>query len=193
MNQTRRNPAAWAGLWAGVLLIALTPAVLAQAPHTGDVQKREVLTLSMQVGSTEKETRQVTYTPPPGWYIRSHVVHCTAKRGNSSFSVTTVPQDWNWLSEEKVRESWKVLIDLAAKAHAPDLQAKFTMEQEILLQGIRRVRATHHALVVDATARGEGFLRSGGCIELTITAELVYLGTEESIRRTSTQHRARLK
>jgi hypothetical protein len=159
----------------------------------GEVRYVKAVTLSLRVGSTEKESKQVTYTPPPGWYVRSHWVHCTARQGCSSFSVNTVPRDWAWLSEEQVRESYKALAELAGKSHGVALQSKLALEQETLLRGVRQVRATHHALVVDATARGEGFLGRGGCIELTVTAELVYLGTEEDVRRAVLQHRAKLK
>jgi hypothetical protein len=158
----------------------------------GEVQRLKAITISLRVGSTEKESKQVTYTPPPGWYVRSHSVNCTARYGPSSFAVNTVPRDWDWLSEEKVKESYKYLIELAGKANKSGLQAKFALERDALLEELRRVRATHHALVVDATARGEGFLRGGGGLELTVTAELVYLGTEESLKQLAAQHQASL-
>src|SRR4051794_21243057 len=83
------------------LTLLLNPGnVRAQPPRAGDVQRLKVITVSMQVASTEKETKQVTYSPPPGWYVRSHSVSFK-KIGNTSFSVTTVPQNWNWLSEDK--------------------------------------------------------------------------------------------
>jgi hypothetical protein len=156
------------------------------------VQRVTVVTVALQVGSTEKETRQVTYTPPPGWYVRSHQVECTRKTGNSSFSVSTVPQDWGWSLEEKVIESYHSLINLAARSGNAGLKAKFKLEREQTLNEIRKVRSTHHALIVDAMAKGEGFLRGGGALELTVTAELVFVGTEESLARTVAQHRAAL-
>jgi hypothetical protein len=162
-------------------------------PQVGEVQTLKVITISMQVGSTEKETKQVTYSPPPGWYVRSHKVECTAKHGNSSFAVTTVPRDWNWLSEEKAMESYKVLIDLAGKCSDAGLQAKFAGERDALLTHLREVHSTHHALVVEATARGEGFLRSNGSLELTVTAEIVYVGTAEDLKRTTAQRGTKLR
>src|SRR5262245_34192314 len=36
-------------------------------------------TLSMQVGSTDSETKRVAYAPPPGWYVRGHQVRCAKK------------------------------------------------------------------------------------------------------------------
>jgi hypothetical protein len=146
----------------------------------------------MQVGSTEKETRHVTYTPPPGWYVRSHQVDCTRRTGNSSFSVATVPQGWSWVSAEKVEESYRTLMNLAAKSGNHGPQAKFDLERRQLLREIRQVRTTHHALVVDATAKGEGFLRAGGGVELTVTAELMFVGTNASVDKAVARHKASL-
>jgi hypothetical protein len=174
------------------LSLAMTHPALARPPRPGEVQRLVVVTLSMQVGGTEKETRHVTYTPPPGWYVRSHHVDCTRRTGHSSFSVATLPQDWAWVSAEKVEESYRTLIDLAGKAGHRGLQARFDQERRQTLDEIRKVRSTHHALVVDATARGEGFLRSGGGLELTVTADLVFVGTKESVEKAAARHRASL-
>jgi len=74
------------------------------------------------------------------------------------------------------------------------VQAKSAREQETLRRGVRHIHSTHHVLVVDATARGEGFLGRGGCIELTVTVELVYLGIDENLHRpATTQRRGRPK
>jgi hypothetical protein len=176
-------------------LTVLTAATLsagtaaAQAPRVGEVRRLPVLSLSMQVGSSEKESRQVVYTPPPGWYVRSHVVDCRTKYGSCSYSVNTLPQDWNWSSEQRVRESYKVLIDLAAKAEDTGGQARFTQERDRLLSELRKARSNHHALVVEATARGEGFLKGGSGLELTVTAELVYVGTDEDVAEIVARHK----
>jgi hypothetical protein len=165
----------------------------AELPRLGEVRKAQVITLSLQAGSTEKETKQVVYTPPPGWYVRSHEVRCTARTGNSSFTVNTVPRDWAWSSEEKVSESYRALIELAGKADYAGMQARFATERDRILKELRKVRSTHHALVVEATAKGEGFLRRGGGVELTVTAELVYLGTDEALTALLAAQRVRVK
>jgi hypothetical protein len=195
MRQARPAAGPRAGLLGATVLTVLAAAGdgRAQAPQRGDVQKVQVITVAMQVGSTEKETRHVTYTPPPGWYVRSHTVDCLAKYGNSSYAVATVPQNWAWVSEEKVTESYNLLIDLAARAKDQGLQARFRHERDAMLTDLRRVRSTHHALVVEATARGEGFWKGGGGIQLTVTAELVYIGTNEDVGRAVGDHQARLK
>lgn len=181
----------WAGWSLLVIAVLATPGWgVTHSPQPGEVQRLTVITISLQVGSTEKESKRVTYTPPPGWYVRSHNVDCTRKTGNSSYTVTTVPRDWGWSSEDRVRESYSTLIDLAGKSGNAGLKAKFAMQRDQTLTELRKVRSTHHALVVDATAKGEGFLRSSGGLELTVTAELVFIGTDESLTRKVAEHRA---
>lgn len=186
MVQTRRT-----GAWGRRFLVTVVALALAvsgsahaQAPRLGEVHCLTVITLSLQVGSTETTTRQVTYTPPPGWYVRSHAVTCTRQYGRSSFSVNTVPRDWNWHSETRVQEVYKARLDLAGKAQNAGIQGKLRCEREERLAESRRVRSSHHALVVEATAKGEGFLRGGGGLQLTVTAELVYVGTTEDPGKT---------
>ena len=185
-------------VWACWFLAAVTasggevPSTAAHIPQPGEVQRLPVVTIVIQAGSTDKETKQVTYSPPPGWYVRSHKVHCIRKHGNTSYAVSTVPQDWDWSLEAKVADSYKFLIDLAGQSGHDSLKTKFALEQEQMLSELRRVRATHHALVVDATAKGEGFLRSGAVLELTVTAEMVFVGTDESLEKTIARHRAEL-
>src|SRR5262245_20805148 len=83
------------------------------APRPGEVQYLTAVTISLKVGSTERETKRVTYSPPPGWYIRSHRVHCKRKYGNSSYSINTVPRDWIFSSEEKAKEASGAHLDVA--------------------------------------------------------------------------------
>jgi hypothetical protein len=175
------------------VLGALPAAGLGQAPKPGEVQRAQVITLSMQVGSTEKESKQIVYTPPPGWYVKSHRVHCALRTGNSSYTVNTVPRDWGWCSEARITESYRTLIDLAGAVHQAGLRAKFAAERDQLLAEVRKVSSSHHALVVEATARGAGFLCGPGALRLTVTAELVYVGTEGDLRQRVERHRAGLR
>lgn len=176
-----------------LVCLAFPSASDAQVPQLGDVQRLQVITIAMQVGNTEKESKQVTYTPPPGWYVRSHGVEGIKKYGHASFSINTVPQNWGWFSEEKIEESYQYLIDLAAKANNAGLQSKFLLERDAMLMELRKVRSTHHALVVDATVKGEGFLRSGAGLQLIVSAELVYIGTEDALARTIAGHKKALE
>jgi hypothetical protein len=163
-------------------LVGVGPAS-AQSPRVGTVQITRVITISLQVGSTEKESRHVTYSPPPGWYVRSQRVDVLAKIGPASYAVNTVPEDWSCLTEDNVRESYRTLLELAGQSRGQQLQSKYALERDALLMELSQVRSAHHALVVDATARGEGFLRRGGRLELSVIAELVYVGTQETLQQ----------
>ncbi len=149
-----------------------------QGPQRGDVQILPVITLRLEVDSTESASKRATYTPPPGWYIRSHSVDCTVRYGHSSYAVSTVPAGWAWTSERRINEVHRQLVGVAAKAHDAGVQARFTLNREDAVRKERESSCTHEALIVDATARGEGLFRGGGCIELTVTAELVYVGVD---------------
>jgi hypothetical protein len=163
----------------------LTAAMLAPAPAAtatippGTVQTLPVLTVSLNVGSTEKEVRRVVYSPPPGWHIRSHRVECTSKTGLASYTVNTVPADWAWSSDDSSAEAAKAKAAAAAQAHGVGGQAQAVSESRKVTAEHQRTSASHHALVVDATARGSGFLRAGAGLELTVYAELVYVGLEK--------------
>src|SRR3954470_4528881 len=88
-------------------LAALAPAPPASPVAPGTVQTLPVLTVSLNVGSTEKEVRRVVYAPPPSWHIRSHRVECTVKTGLASYTVNTVPADWTWSSDDASSEAAK--------------------------------------------------------------------------------------
>jgi hypothetical protein len=164
----------------------LTTALMAPAPAlsqhvlVGTVQTLPVLTVSLSVGSTEKEVRRVIYSPPPGWHIRSHRVECTAKSGLASYTVNTVPAEWAWSFDEASAEGNKAKAAAAVQAHGAGGQAKVVSESRKLTTERQRTTASHHALVVDTTARGTGFLGKGAGLELTVYAELVYVGPLQS-------------
>lgn len=158
-------------------------------PRRGDLKTMPVITISLNVSSTGKDVKRVTYTPPPGWYARSHRVEIKEKAGLSSFTVNTVPQEWSYLSEEQVKETYRGLLEMAAKAQNLALGTKLAAEEEKTLAEVRRARSSHHALVVDATVKGEGLFRSGGTLYLSVVAELVFVGTPEDIAYEARGHR----
>jgi hypothetical protein len=160
-------------------LAAFTPSRAAgQEPRIGTVQTLPVITLALNVGSTEKEEKRVVYAPPPGWHIRSHHVDCTRKYGLSSFTVSTVPADWSWSADETATAAATAKVEAAAQVHGAGGQAKAVSESRKTSAEHEQRASSHHALVVEATAKGAGWLRGGGGIELTVTAELVYVGRD---------------
>lgn len=170
--------------WVATLFaVCATARAQTPRPRPGDVQRVTVISVALGAASTGREAKRVTYTPPPGWYVRGHQVDCKEKTGLSSFTVNTLPRDWSFVTEDQVRESYKAMIDVAAKGMEAGLKAKLAVEQEKALTELRKGRASHHALVVEAVAQGEGFLRKPGSVQLTVTAELVYVGTREHLEK----------
>jgi hypothetical protein len=158
-------------------LIAGGPLVAGE-PAPGEVRTRQVVSLALNVGSLEKEAKRVVYAPPPGWYIRSHTVDCRSKFGSASFAVNTVPADWTWDATETASEEAKLRVSGSVKGAGPAAQAAASYRLERTSSEHTRRAASHHALVVEATARGTGLLGSGSGLELTVTAELVFVGEE---------------
>lgn len=161
---------------AAVVLWNLAGLAHAQTPPIGTVQKLKAITFSLQVGNTDKETKRVTYTPPPGWYVRTHWVEVAARQGNVSYSVSTIPPQWSYSADERVDESTRLALDAALQAREVGAQAKAKQHRAYKVAGQQSVRSTHHALVLDVVAKGEGYFKGGAAVDLTVNAELIYLG-----------------
>lgn len=172
------KPDRWSVPGAVLIVIAFGPAARAGEPAVGEVRTRPVITLALSAGSLDREARRVVYAPPPGWYIRSHRVECTTKTGASSFAVNTVPADWAWDSTEKTLDETRVRVKGSVKGHGQPVEAGASYRVERTVAEQTRRAASHHALVVEATAKGTGVFGSAGVLELTVTAELVYVGGE---------------
>ena len=151
--------------------------VWAQTPRPGDTMHLTAISLSLRVGNTDQDARKVTYTPPPGWVIRSHAVQCTYRYGNVSFAISTVPANWAWFSEDRLNETNRQRLDLTAKSHDVGAEARLRHERDTMLRQNRQAGFSHNALILEASAKGGGLFRGGAALELTVTAELVYVGT----------------
>lgn len=166
-----------------VLLTAWFAAVAhGQPPPLGTVQRLAVISLDLQAAGYEKQTKRASYSPPPGWYIRGHSVICTHRQGSVSYLVSTVPAGWSLASEKRLADSSGQLFDLVARAHELGGQARFEYELDKKTYVKRTTDVSHHAIIVDVTATGGGMFHSASEIELTVVAELVYVGTETQRR-----------
>lgn len=75
-------------------LAVLAAPATAQPPDVGTVRELPVVSVSLAVGSTDRDTKRVVYAPPPGWYVRSHKVTVARRSGAVTFTVSTVPAGW---------------------------------------------------------------------------------------------------
>jgi hypothetical protein len=155
-----------------VMLAGAGPAV----PRPGEVRRLTAVTVALRSGSTQEDTRRVTYTPPPGWFVRTHAVRCVVRKGRSSYTVSTVPSGWTQAAEESDADSSRRRLEAEASSGGAGGRALAVAERSDARTRSARAAASHHALVVEATARGEGLFRAGGELELTVEVELVYVG-----------------
>jgi hypothetical protein len=166
-------------LAAFIICIALsTPAPAAEPPPAvGTTRELPVVSVSLAVGSTDRESKRVVYAPPPGWYVRSHRVVTANKSGAVTYTVGTVPAGWNWVTDERASASARG-SGAAGVALPHGLAAGGTVAgaQDAEAAGRQAVASSHHVLVVDVTARGSGLWQGGGGVDLTVYAEMVYLG-----------------
>jgi hypothetical protein len=161
------------------LLLPTTAA--AQPPKLGDVQKLSVVSVSLQSTGTREELKRVTYTPPPGWHVRSHEVRCTLRRGTTSYSVGTVPADWSSTAGERTGESFRRLADVTAEAPGTGAGAKLRCEGVRDRSQNRADSSSHHALVVEAAVKGGGLFAGSAALDLTVVAELIFVGDNTQV------------
>jgi hypothetical protein len=166
-------------IFALVTATAVPEPAIAQPIAPGTVQTLPVITISLNVGSMEKEVRRVVYAPPPDWHIRSHRVESTTRTGLASYTINTVPADWAWSSDESATDAANSKAAATALVHGVGGQAQGFTESRKTTAERQRTTVSHHALVVEATAHGSGFLGKGAALELTVFAELVFDGPEK--------------
>jgi hypothetical protein len=160
-------------------LVAATasPAAAGDAPARGTVQTLPVLSVSVAVGSTGRETKRAVYAPPPGWYVRSHRVVTAHRTGTVTYSVSTVPAGWNWVADEKLTTSGKASgAAKVALPHGIAAGGEVAGAHDAAFAGRQANTSSHHVIVVDVTAKGCGLWQGGGGVDLTVYAEMVYLG-----------------
>jgi hypothetical protein len=160
-----------------VLLLAAAAPAADETPAVGTVRTLPVVSVSLAAGSTERDEKRVVYAPPPGWYVRSHTVECGKKTGMSSYTVSTVPAGWAYSRDEKVVRAGHASATAAVATPAGPLAGgKADAATATTAADHQATNSSHHVIVVDVTAKGAGFWRGGGAIDLTVTAEMVYLG-----------------
>lgn len=146
-------------------------------PAVGTTQTLPVVSVSISVGSSGAETKRVVYAPPPGWYVRSHRVVTADKRGSVSYTVSTVPAGWAWRAEEQTTAEAKAAASAAVTAYKVSGGGQAATATATAATEVQANASSHHLLVVDVSARGCGLWKGDSGVELTVVAELVYLGT----------------
>ena len=159
---------------------ATEPGEIVEELPIGTVQRVPAVSVSLAVGSTDRDTKRVIYSPPPGWYIRSHHVELGDRTGLASYSVSTLAAGWQFKSSEQRVGTTHNRVAGQVSSHKLSLGGMGEVDEDKTATGRRSSQASHHAIVVEVEAQGGGFFRGGASIDLTVTAELVYLGKQAS-------------
>ncbi len=145
-------------------------------PRVGATQTLPVVSVSISVGNSATENKRVIYAPPPGWYVRSHRVVTAQKRGSVSYAVNTVPAGWAWRAEEQSSVEGKSNATATLTAYKVSAGGQASLVTTAGTSELQSNTSSHHLLVVDVSAHGMGMWKGESGVELTVMAELVYLG-----------------
>jgi len=160
-----------------VVLLTLPGVSLAgDDPRVGATQTLPVVSVSISVGNSATESKRVIYAPPPGWYVRSHRVVTAQKRGSVSYTVNTVPAGLAWRAEEQTSVDGKSNAGVTLAAYKVSAGGQAALANSAGATEPQSNASSHHLLVVDVSAHGMGMWRGESGVELTVMAELVYLG-----------------
>jgi hypothetical protein len=159
-------------------LVALLPAfsAAADAPPVGTTLTLPVISASVSAGGTDRESRRAVYAPPPGWYVRSHRVVPTRKSGAVTYAVNTVPAGWAWRAEEQTAAEGRSAAAAGVTAFKVSAGGQAALARSATAAGLQSSASSHHVLVLEVSARGPGLWRGESAVDLTVVAELVYLG-----------------
>lgn len=148
----------------------------ADDPWVGSTQTLPVVSISISVGNSATESKRVIYAPPPGWYVRSHRVVTAKKRGSVSYTVNTVPAGLAWRAEEQTSVEGKSNAAATLTAYKVSAGGQAALANSAGTTELQSNASSHHLLVVDVSAHGMGMWKGESGVELTVMAELVYLG-----------------
>ena len=152
------------------------PGAAAADPTVGTTLTIPVASVAVSADGSGREAKRVVYAPPPGWYVRSHRVVVTRKEGAVSYAVNTVPAGWAWRAEEQAAMEARGSGSATVTAYKVSAGGQAAGSHGSAASESQATASSHHVLIVEAVARGPGLWRGASEIELTVVADLVYLG-----------------
>ncbi|HEY1188156.1 MAG TPA: hypothetical protein VGE74_10890 [Gemmata sp.] len=160
----------------GAPCVPCAPCSPNELPKVGTVRTLPVLSVSLTVGGTGREAKRAVYSPPPGWYVRSHRVQVSNRYGTVTYAVSTVPAGFEWRTDEQAASAGKSSTGGTVSAYKVSGGGQFATVRDATATDHQALATSHHVLVIDVGVRGSGFLQSGSGVDLTVIAEMVYLG-----------------
>ncbi|MCC5610489.1 hypothetical protein LC612_28000 [Nostoc sp. CHAB 5834] len=117
------------------------------------------------------------YTAPPGFVILSvqTVVHSS---NNGSRSVSVLGSNLSLITETDITEVYNQFINVAVSKNDQQLKGNLEQKMNSHINELRKYQSTHNVIeaIVKASTHGNIFDRKRGWEEISVFAELMYLG-----------------
>src|SRR5262245_31550088 len=124
------------------------------------------------------ETASAVYNPPPGWCVKS-VETSVLSSNKGSREVSVVAGGATIVTETMIREIYEKALAVAGQRNDAKLGATLNQRAEAHVQELRRWAASHNTVLAVVRARGSGdfFDRRRGWEEISVFANIIYLGS----------------
>lgn len=128
-----------------------------------------------------EEVANAIYNPPPGWVIRQTqvVVHSSS---NGSRQVSVIAGGLNLVTEAIISDVYDAAIELAGKLNDKNLEGKLNDKKAWHRNEVLRYASNKNTIQAQVRARAHGtpLDRKRGWEEISVLAEIMYLGSPSS-------------
>ena len=111
------------------------------------------------------------------WDLAAPAISSTVLPGLSSRALS--PADsagWAWRAVEQTAAEGRSAAAATVAAYKVSAGGQAALARSATAAGLQSSASSHHALVLEVSARGPGLWRGESGVDLTVVAELVYLG-----------------
>jgi len=149
---------------------------LLETVHVTAISRLRV-TASWAGTSARSENASSLYTPPPGFVVLNTETRVHSSN-NGSRSVNIIGGGLNLITETKLEEVFDAAIDFAGQQSNDTLRANLSERKRQAVSELRKYSANMNTIqaIVSARAHGSPFDRKRGWEEISVEADLLYLG-----------------
>jgi hypothetical protein len=145
-------------------------------PTLGSTRTKNVCYLSLKCGNTSSDGGSAVYQPDDGWTIVSYTPVVTSKYGQVSYSVNQLQANGSFASKEYVESKYKYAIEAAYSQGLSTYGGKIKGEENSVLSYISEYKSSHKAISINGKIKGEGALRGGASLQISVKVTEKYVG-----------------
>lgn len=120
--------------------------------------------VNKNVGIFGEEKDQEVWSPSsPDLYIWDHEVIVNGKFGDGTgYSISQVPANFNFISNSKIEDTYRGLIDVAAQKGENIYKGRLELEERAVRETFQSIQSTHNTLILKWKCRGDHVPFGGG-------------------------------